>query len=356
MSLINEVLRNLDERRASAIERTGVASQVRALPPERRFPWARILSVLAGAAIGAAGLWLVIDGQRPVAVPVPPSAPVAPVAAEAAPEPPAAGLPPLVVQLPSETSAEGPADTPPVPDPERTAALQLDFRLSTPAAAALPLSRAAGPASARNPVEPAAAEGAAIDRRPRTTAATDAAENDFRKAMGLVRQGATVEAMAGFQAALRSDGRHVQARQALLSLLVEQRRWPEAQALAAEGLALDPAQPGWAMAMARLQVEQGQLAEAEATMARHGQYGERNADYQAFHAVLLQKSQRPKEAVERFRAAVALRPGEGRWWYGLGAALEMDQRPGEAREAFLKARDAGNLSAELAALIEPRLR
>jgi MSHA biogenesis protein MshN len=110
------------------------------------------------------------------------------------------------------------------------------------------------------------------------------------------------------------------------------------------------------MAQARLQVEQGQLAEAEATMARHGQYAERNADYQAFHALLLQKLQRPKDAAERFRAAVALRPGEGRWWYGLGSALETDQRPGEAREAFQKARDAGNLSAELAALVEQRLR
>ncbi len=85
-------------------------------------------------------------------------------------------------------------------------------------------------------------------------------------------------------------------------------------------------------------------------------HGERSADYQAFHGLLLQKLQRPKEAVDRFRAATSLRPNEGRWWYGLGLALEADQRPQEAREAFRQALDTGNLPAELAVASEHRLR
>jgi MSHA biogenesis protein MshN len=174
--------------------------------------------------------------------------------------------------------------------------------------------------------------------------------------MAAFRQGRSSEAVPAFQNVLRLDGHHVAARQALLSLLMEQGRWPEAQTLASEGLAVDPAQPGWAMIVARLQVEQGQVAAAQETLARHAAHGERSADYQAFHALLLQKLQRPKEAVDRFRVATGLRPSEGRWWYGLGLALEADQRTQEAREAFRQARETGNLPAELATALEQHLR
>jgi MSHA biogenesis protein MshN len=266
---------------------------------------------------------------------------------------PAVDLPPLVVQLPAAEPAAA-TQSPPAGTPDPHAGLQLDFRLSPPVPGVLaprPV-QAAPPVTSRPEV---AAESAvpAIDKQPRSG---DAAEGEFRRAMQLVRQGATAEAMAGLQAALRLDGRHLAARQALLSLLVEQRHWPEAQALAAEGLSLDPTQTGWAMALARLQVEQGQLADAEATLVRHGGAATAQADYQAFHALLLQKLQRPKEAAEHFRTALAIRPSEGRWWYGLAAALEQDQHPAEAREAYLKAREAGNLPPELAALVDQRLR
>jgi MSHA biogenesis protein MshN len=349
VSLINEVLRNLDERHAAAGERAGLAEHVRALPPVRRFPWARLLPVAAGAALGAVGLWLLLDRPAPPPAATPAATTPLPVAVEAA----AAGLPPLVVQLPA-TEPVAEAEPPPV-DQDRNAGLQLDLRLSQPPAA--PAATVASSAE-RRPVaavhrEQAEPVATAIDKQ---VNGGDTAEAEFRKAMSLVRQGATAEAMIGFQAALRLNGRHPAARQALLSLLVEQRRWPEAQALVTEGLIQDPAQSGWAMALARLQVEQGQLADAEATLARHGPAAAGHADYQAFHALLLQKLRRPGDAAERFRAALVIRPAEGRWWFGLATALEQDQRPAEAREAYQKAREAGNLPPELLALVDQRLR
>ena len=174
--------------------------------------------------------------------------------------------------------------------------------------------------------------------------------------MSALRRGATNEAVEGLHAALRLDNRHVSARQALLSLLVEQQQWSEAQSLMEEGLALDPAQTGWAMALARLQLENGKLAEATETLLRHSRHAEQNADVQAFLALLFQKQKRSREAAERYRAALAIKPAESRWWYGLGLSLETDQKPQEARDAFLKAKQTGNLPPELAAAIEQRLR
>lgn len=315
MSLINQMLRDLDQRQATTLERSGLAAQVRALPQEKHFPWASVIPVVLGLGVGAAGLWFALAAPSPIsnAVSAPATQPLSvPVAALA--------LPPLVVPMPSDSPAE-----PPVAEAYKAPAaesLQMDFKLSRAPVRVEPASPATSPAPAAPPA-PVAAPGPAaqIDKRP-VTPPVDTAEGDYRKALAVYRQGRPNEALEGFQAALRLDARHVSARQALLSLLMEQRRWPEARTVAAEGLAAVPAQPGWAMILARLQVEQGQVAEAEQTMATYAAHGERSPEYQAFHGLLLEKLQRPEEA----------------------------------RAAFMKAREIGSLPPELAAAVEQRLR
>ena len=71
---------------------------------------------------------------------------------------------------------------------------------------------------------------------------------------------------------------------------------------------------------------------------------------------MLQRLGRHKEAIERYLAAARLAPDDGRWWLGLGLSLESDGRTGEAREAFEHARKGGNLSTELLALVEQKLK
>lgn len=352
MSLVNKMLRDLDARHATETERAGLAPHVRALPAERGVPWSRVLPLLAGTAMGAAGIWLFVESRQ-----MPSSEDRVAALELAMAAPPAIPMPALMVPMPNDPVASAdlgetmePPAAGPVPSPQSDEA---STAVASPAvaAASFRIDTRLTP-SQRVRAEPiAAAPQQAIEKR-QAAQAPDAAEGAYRRAMAAYREGRTAEALA----ALRADARHVAARQALLSQLMEQRRWPEAQAVAAEGLALDAAQPGWAMILARLQVEQGQVAEAEQTMARHATHGERSPDYLAFHALLLQKLQRPREAAERYLAASALRPGDGRWWYGLGVVLDADQRPQEAREAFRKAKDSGNLPPELLAAVDRRLR
>ncbi len=47
---------------------------------------------------------------------------------------------------------------------------------------------------------------------------------------------------------------------------------------------------------------------------------------------------------------------DGRWWLGLGLAMESEGRNDQAVAAFLRARQCGNLSRELSALVEQKLR
>lgn len=303
MSVINQMLRDLDRREASATERAGWSGQVKALPPPRCVSWPRLLAVLGGTAgvlALAATLWPMFESQPwhgagtvasapNIAVATPPPAVTPP------PAPPA--MPALTVPMPVVKSAPKAV---PIPAP------------SPPTIVADP---APPPAVLAEPV-------VAIDKRPLGQAGGERAEAEYRQGMSAYRQGQTAEAVTGFQKALAADRRHVAARQALLSLLMAERRWTEAQAVASEGLALDAAQSGWAMTLARLQFEQGQLAEAERTMATHRRHGEHSPDYLVFHGLLLEK---------------------------------LDRRD-EARVAYQKALDSGKLAPALAEAVEQRLR
>jgi MSHA biogenesis protein MshN len=149
---------------------------------------------------------------------------------------------------------------------------------------------------------------------------------------------------------------HVGARQLLVRLLLEAKRNEDAAQVLQDGLQGQPAQLGWAMTLARLQVDRGDLAGAWQTLDFSLPAAGHNADYQGFAAHVLQRLGRPREAVVHYLNAARLAPGDGRWWLGLGLALEAEGQTGEAREAFLRAKQSGNLSSALSALVEQRLR
>jgi MSHA biogenesis protein MshN len=403
MSLLNKMLRDLDARRAPSLDRAALPEDVHVTPTG--YKRSRSPAVLLLALLAAAGWYWIGNDPQPVkriaAIvpelgPAPAMAPAAVAPAAPAPVAPAPVAPAPVAPAPvAPASAPTPAPVPAPPPAKPSTAVPAPVASAPSAAAAAPKPTvsaarpsaappaakpnkdgAAAPADAESaggkektardaaPPTPAkeakepppADEPSGIEKRSRGSLADGAAENEYGKAMAALRQGGTSTAMQGLRAALRIDSRHVSARQALLSLLVEQRQWSEAETLLDEGLALDPAQSGWALALARLQLEKGRLAAAVDTLERHARHAERNAEYQAFRALLSQKQKRSAEAAERYRAALALKPAESRWWYGLGLVLEADHKPREAREAYLKAKETGNLPPELAGVVEQRLR
>jgi MSHA biogenesis protein MshN len=356
MSFINQMLRDLDARAAGKQDRSGLPPRLRPLPPPtppRLQPWHLLaLGIGVGALSAGIAIYLLLTAK-----PAPPPAP--PV------------LPPVVIAPPAMPPAEPPVPT----DSGEMKISTLLAQTQTPAeAGTLPPPPAAKPPSASAAAKPpgaikpappvppaapsaqAASPDAQIDKRPKGGQGREMAEAEYRKGMQEVQRGDNAAALAPFQRALEFDPAFARARQALLSVLVGARQWAEAQQAAQRGLALDPAQTGWAMILARLQLEQGDAAGAVATLEKHAAYAHADADYQGLFAYLLQKQQRPAEAAEHFRAAVGLRPGEGRWWFGLGLALEGAGRGGEAKEAYAKARAAGNLPADLGAAVEQKLK
>lgn len=349
MSLINDMLRNLEAKRPDDLARQSLQREIRALPPgkRRRGKGLLLLSVLALAVAGAVAVhragWL--DAPLPAVAPPPP--------------------PPTVLVAPPELAA------PPATPPQAAAAdaampaddsLRLSSNLAVvplPAAPVLGVpDPVAPPSAAPAKAEPASAPAGPVKIEKSPVAATprDRADAEYRKAEAALASGRSGEALDGMRAALKIDPAYVQVRQALLRQLLDMRRMDDAMAVLQEGVDLMPAQTGWAMSLARLQLEHGDLAAADRSLARSQAYAEANADYAGFQGHVKSRLGAHRQAAAHYQRASRLAPGEGRWWLGLGLALEADGRVPEARDALRRALSAGSLNAELSAVAEQHLR
>lgn len=354
MSLINDMLRNLETKRPDDLARQNLQREIRSLPAGsnrsgRGLKWLLVgglMVVIAGAVLYADGRLQPLLGIEPTPavapvppVVIPPPPPLAPVvAAESVDEKLRLASNIEVLPLPA-------APVLPVPDPvapmSASSAAKND---QSPTASDAPKAAPSGPVG---PVK--------IEKSPIAATPRDRADAEYRKAENAQASGRSAEGLDGMRAALKQDPSYVQVRQALLRQLLDLRKTDEAMAVLQEGVELQPAQTGWAMSLARLQLEHGDLAQADRTLARSQAYAEANADYAGFQGHLKSRLGAQRLAVGHYQRATRLAPNEGRWWLGLGLALEADGRVPEAKDAFRRGMASGTLSADLAAIAEQHL-
>lgn len=399
MSLINQMLKDLDARHESDV-RSRLHREVRALPVAGENRGLRLTIVVLLVLTVAVGAWWAGErylagnlsgaAERP-AVAAPPLVSSAPASSTPPPVPvteaaaPAAA--PVEVTAPSmvpPTSAQEstqpdaialdatsglklsalldklPASAPVTPKPSVPAAAA-SAKKQEPAVGAAESTPARATAFAAAPTapQPSPAKTSApgsVDKTPVAKTVRERAEADYRRAVVLVNGARIQEATDLLLDVLHRDGGHVASRQLLVRLLIEQRRNDEAMAFLAEGLIAQPGQIAWAMTLARLQVDRGDLAAAARTLQSSQSFAAGNADYQGFSGHVQHRLGQPKEAIAYYQAAARIAPSDGRWWLGLGLALEADHRTADAREAFLRARASGSLNADLLAIVDQKLR
>lgn len=355
MSLINEMLRNLEAKRPDDLARQNLQREIRTLPalspPRRGLRWLVLLLVLVSISLSA--YWLQQSGELllPWLAAQERSAPIVAVSAiqpEAVP-----ALPNVAADIQPETVSDSlpmanDLTVPPmpavpmlaVPDPvvpPVTDGIKAEVDMVKPAPAIF-----AGPVKIEKSV---------VLATPR-----DRADAEYRKAENAMSAGRSGEAMTSLYAALKQDPTHAQVRQSLLRQLLGQQKLEEAMTVLHEGLEIQPAQVGWAMSLARLQLERGDIAAADSTLARSQGYAEANADYAGFQGHLKSRLGEHRQAAVHYLRATRLSPAEGRWWFGLGVALEADERIADGKAALRQALATTTLSSELAALAEQHLR
>lgn len=371
MSLLNQMLSDLEQRRAEAGGLPTPHREVRPLPAApRRLPGALIgLALAAGGLITAAVVWRQSAPSKPA--PLPPAL----VSAAAS-----AALPDLSMPAPSApvlpepgavAQQESPALPTPTPTPtpgsskRSTAAIsgavgglrlseQLSLGQNEPVAVVAEVNEpGAAPAGVASlPVEASPS----IEKRAREASPREQAERLYRSALNQFAQGRDADGGATLNAALKTDPGHVAARQLLIRRQLEQQAPDAAQVTLEAGLQRHPEQTGWAMLLSRLLIDRGDLAGALAVLERHQHHAPASADYRAAIAAVQQRMNAYGEAELNFLRATQLDPGNGRWWIGLGMVRESQNRHLEARDAYQNALRTGSLNADLKAFSEAKLR
>ena len=346
MSVINRMLRELDARHESAPD---VPQPVRAVPPatgRARWAWPAVVLGVLLLLVGAFALWYDADTPqtpRAVSTPAPQASAPAPIlqGESALPAPPPAPT------VGGTASAETPAP------PEPSAPLRREPPSPEP-----PARQPATSSVTAAAVSPAAQEAAVPTAIKRTTPAQQA-DQLYREALVLLAAGRPAEGEAALAEALRLDPAHWGAKQALLAQYIDGKRWEEAERMLSAVLA--EAGPGsarravLALMLARVELEHKGPQAALLTLERYAAEGERDGEYLAFHAALLQRLGRHGEAIAKYQSALTRDPGNARWWLGLGLSLEATQRAQEAEEAFTRASRLPGLTPELRAFAEERL-
>lgn len=338
MSVINQVLKDLDRQGANTRAPSGV---VAVNQPDAVSPWPRRIGLAAGVTVLLAAIWWFWRPAPGVVAP-PPLLPASaepqlrlsqeltPVARPSLPSPAEATV---------SAATPAPVSAPPpriafVPQPPR-----LDTRLPEPrqpSAAAL---------------EPKLAEAKSIETKsavvkeikPATPQVQ--AEEAWRQANRLLEQGRNHDARERLEVALRLDPEHDAARQSLVALLLEAGNVAPAEALLREGITLQPNDPWYPRSLAQMQLQRGDLAAAAAGLK--AALGKRqDAANWALYAGTLHKLGKSGEAATAYREAVRLDPSQGNWWIGMAVALEQSgdaEAAGATYQRALQTRLGGEL-------------
>jgi MSHA biogenesis protein MshN len=373
MSLINKMLQELD-RREAPVGDDRTPKQVRPVAPrasQHEWFWralaALILVALAWMGWVAYQLWprpLATEGAfkaagesrsravPPVAMSSPTPAPVAPPAATAAaPAPlvePAAPAQPEALRLAQSIET-------PIPEP-KPALVQ-----PSPPPTTVPKPEPVKPRVTAKPAPVPAGltrlvEKPKVERREHIGTPAERAENEFRYGVGALKAGRSTEAEQRFGKALEFDSGHRGARQALVATHIERGQLEPARKLLQEGLALDPAQPDFAIALARILVERKDFNGALAVLDRSAASAADIADFHALRGTVLRGLGRHAEAAQAYQTAVQTRSTLPKALVGLGISLEALNRRPEAAEAFRRALVAGPVSDDVRTFAEQRIR
>ena len=137
--------------------------------------------------------------------------------------------------------------------------------------------------------------------------------------------------------ALDEYSRHVSARSQLAALHVSRQQEDKAERLLAEGLVTDSNQLALARPYAQLLSARDELVPALEALDRA--IGQRQADAEtlALRAAILYRIGRHTESVSDYRQALQVQPNQALWWTGLAVALEQSSRSAQALEAYQRA-------------------
>lgn len=175
------------------------------------------------------------------------------------------------------------------------------------------------------------------------------AEIAYKKGYQFLQQGRMRQGKEYLRKALSLYIPHIKAREMLAGIYIKSGRYINAAELLNEGVKIAPEYPLFAQLYARVLLEQNnpQLAIKILNQGSISAAMNVEPDYYALLAATYQRIKNHKKAVDIYLHLVKIRPAAGVWWLGLAISLEKSGKNKEALDAYQRAQKTGSLKAGL---------
>ncbi|MDH3355412.1 MAG: tetratricopeptide repeat protein [Chromatiales bacterium] len=198
-------------------------------------------------------------------------------------------------------------------------------------------------------------EGETISKRIIPLTAYQQAETYYLEANQSEKAHDSARAISLWERAILLAPEHHASRQKLINKLIASGRTVEAEGHITQGIKLFPNDPIYHQRLAQIHASQGDTDGAIAIAEGAIKQGISSAELYAFTATLYQRNKQFSKSIERYQRALALKPGRGIWWVGLGISFEQNSQFTEALSAYQQAQDSGSLSIKLRSYVEGQI-
>ena len=195
-----------------------------------------------------------------------------------------------------------------------------------------------------------------IIRKDKSLSRSEKAETNYQSAVRQLKDGYFSMALQSLEECLRYDSKHVSARDLLANLLVRNQRMDEALAVLSDGIEIYPYQLEFIQLYARVLAEKGLVEPALEVMERISPDVTTQSDYHALRATLYQQLGRYDNAIKIYRDVLRVKPDKGRWWMGLALSLESKGDQKSALKGYRNATLTSDLNYRMKSFAEQKVR
>ncbi len=181
-------------------------------------------------------------------------------------------------------------------------------------------------------------------------------EEQYQEAVEMAQSGQVPSAIHRLVALVQKDPGDLETRETLISLLMREGQHNKAKDLLARGLQLQPDYPPFVQIKARLLVEAGKINQALDLLKKAPPAIRAYPEYYSFIAALYQRLGEFSTAENIYQQLTLLYPEKGVWWLGLGVSEDGLGKTAQAMEAYAKADNSSDLDPALRGYVNTRLR
>ena len=206
-----------------------------------------------------------------------------------------------------------------------------------------------------NRSKPIPAQTAQANKIVKTPAIQTLLAERYQSALSLAETGDYRTAIKNLSSLVKVDPEYSDARVSLAALLLDQGNRVKAASIVNDGLNISPSYPPLIELKARLLSMDGKVKQAINLLQSTLPPMDENPEYHALIAALYARNNNDRLAVKIYQELLATNAHNGNWWFGLGVSLDRLGRAPEALNAFSKAAAEGHLNTESVAYLHQRL-